>query len=174
MSGTNRPWYREPWPWLLMAGPVAVVIAGLITAWIAFHGNDGLVVDDYYKQGLAINQTLGRSDAAVRMGLRAELRLDAGRVSVVLGDGAVNGTPKLRLVHPTRSGMDQALDLVRVKPGVYEGQLQALLPGRWHVVLEDREWRLAGDWILPAEAPLLLGSRIAARAGEDKPREGGR
>ena len=34
------PWYREPWPWLLMAGPAAVVVAGLITAWIAVKTDD--------------------------------------------------------------------------------------------------------------------------------------
>ncbi len=26
---TSRRWYREPWPWLLMSGPVIVVCAGI-------------------------------------------------------------------------------------------------------------------------------------------------
>ena len=30
------PWYRQPWPWILMAGPAAVLVAGAITTWIAF------------------------------------------------------------------------------------------------------------------------------------------
>mgnify|MGYP000916835605 FL=1 len=50
-SAPAKPWYREPWPWLLMSGPGLVVIAGVVTAWIAFSGADGLVADDYYKQG---------------------------------------------------------------------------------------------------------------------------
>ena len=33
------PWYREPWPWILMAGPAAVVIAGLFTAWLAWRSD---------------------------------------------------------------------------------------------------------------------------------------
>ena len=44
----SAPWYRHRWPWLLMAGPVAVIIAGLVTAWVAFTGADALVVDDYF------------------------------------------------------------------------------------------------------------------------------
>ena len=28
---SRRPWYREPWPWMLMAGPLAVVLAGIVT-----------------------------------------------------------------------------------------------------------------------------------------------
>ena len=51
------PWYREPWPWLLMAGPAVVVVAGLFTAWLAVVHEDGLVADDYYKQGLGINKS---------------------------------------------------------------------------------------------------------------------
>ena len=45
-----RPWYREPWPWLLMAGPATVLVAGAATTWIAFASADGLVAEDYYKQ----------------------------------------------------------------------------------------------------------------------------
>ena len=52
------PWYREPWPWLLMSGPATVIVAGIYTSVLAFSGTDGLVADDYYKQGLAMNKTL--------------------------------------------------------------------------------------------------------------------
>jgi hypothetical protein len=167
----GQAWYREPWPWILMAGPAVVVVAGFVTAWLAFHGADVLVVDDYYKQGLAINQALGRSDAAARLGVQAELRLVDGRVRVFLGNAAVRGPLNLRLVHPTRSGMDQSIALEALQPGLYEGQPQALRPGRWHVVLEERDWRLTGDWVLPAADALWLGLRAPAPAGAAKPKE---
>jgi hypothetical protein len=61
-----------------MAGPAAVVVAGVVTAWIAVSTHDGLVADDYYKQGLAVNQKLARVDAAAAMGLEGRLRLGAG------------------------------------------------------------------------------------------------
>ncbi len=166
-----QAWYRERWPWILMAGPALVVIACLITAWLAIRSDDGLVADDYYKQGLAINQTLSRSDAAARLGIKAELYLADGRVRVLLGAAAGRGALTLRLLHPTRAGMDQSLNLSAVEPGVYEGQLQALQPGRWHVVLEDRDWRLTGDWILPAAGALTLGDRSPEPAVAGKPKE---
>jgi len=171
-AARTQPWYREPWPWILMAGPALVVVAGIVTAWLAIHTEDGLVVDDYYKQGLAINQTLGRSDAAGRLGVQAEIHFADGRVRVILGNATVRGTLVLRLVHPTRAGMDQRLEMAVVQPGVYEGQLQALRPGRWHVVLEERDWRLTGDWILPAAGALTLGARLPAPADDAKPKEG--
>ena len=168
----SQAWYRERWPWILMAGPAIVVAAGLVTAWLAFSGADGLVVDDYYKQGLAINKTLGRSDAAERLGVQAELHFADGRVRVTLANAAVRGALSLRLVHPTRAGMDQSVDLVALRPGVYEGQLRAPQPGRWHVVLEDRDWRLAGDWILPGAGAFALGGRSTAPAGAGMTKEG--
>ena len=42
----NAPWYKHLWPWLLMSGPAIVVVAGLVTAAIAFRTFDGVVVDD--------------------------------------------------------------------------------------------------------------------------------
>src|SRR3954470_9953714 len=44
--------------WLLIAGPLLVVVASLATAWIAYRSDDGLVASDYYKRGLLINRIL--------------------------------------------------------------------------------------------------------------------
>jgi len=158
-----QPWYREPWPWILMAGPATVVVAGLFTAWLAVRSDDGLVMDDYYKQGLAINKTLARSDTAERLGIRAELYLAGDRVRVLL-NVAPGGVPSLQLAHPTRAGMDQSVKLAMVEPGVYAGQLRPLPAGRWHVVLTQGDWRLTGDWTLPAAGGLVLGGRAALPA----------
>jgi uncharacterized protein len=48
-------WYRNPYCWLVLAGPIAVVIAGLITLWIAVSGADTLVDQNYYQKGLALS-----------------------------------------------------------------------------------------------------------------------
>ncbi len=168
----TQAWYREPWPWILMSGPAIVVVAGFITAWLAFSNADGLVVDDYYKQGLAINQTLGRRDTAARLGVRAEVYFGVGRVSVNIENAEVRGKLKLRLVHPSRVGRDQSVELAAVRPGGYEGALQMPPPGRWHVVLEDSDWRLAGDWILPAAGVLVLSGRSSLPSVAGSPKEG--
>ena len=52
------PWYKERWPWILMSGPLTVIVAGAITTWIAFATADPLVVEDYYRRGLTINDRL--------------------------------------------------------------------------------------------------------------------
>jgi hypothetical protein len=45
MNSTPKPWYREPWPWILMSGPAVVVVAGLVTAVIAVRTSDPIVAD---------------------------------------------------------------------------------------------------------------------------------
>ncbi len=98
----NRPWYRNRWPWILMAGPAVVVVAGIVTAWIAATTSDGLVADDYYKQGLAVNQVLARNDVAAAMQLEARLRLVAGRIELRLmsrAGAALPGRVKVTVNH---------------------------------------------------------------------------
>lgn len=144
------PWYRDRWPWILISGPLAAVIAGAITTWIAFSGADGLVVKDYYKQGLAVNRMLEREATAGRMGLVAQVEFaaDRHRIAVDLA-GAQPAELRVHLAHRTRGGHDLALRLARVGEARYEGAVPAALPaGGWSVRIEDPEgiWRLAGDW----------------------------
>ena len=169
----TQPWYREPWPWILMSGPAIVVVAGLATAWLAVRSDDGLVVDDYYKQGLAINRTLGRSDMAERLGISARLSLADGQVRARVAS-AREGALSLKLVHPTRAGMDQTVTLNMIAPGIYAGPVQPLRAGRWHVVLEQRDWRLSGDWTLPASGELILDRHTPQAVGEEYSKGGGR
>jgi hypothetical protein len=157
----GRPWYRERWPWLLMAGPALVVAASAVTLWLALTSEDGLVADDYYKRGLAINQALSRSHAAAAAHYQAHLAFDraAGKVRVTLsGTGALPGALQLRLIHPTRAGMDQRVMMTAAAMGAYEGALAAPRAGRWLVTLEDerRNWRLTGEWHLPEQPAVDL------------------
>ena len=143
---TPVPWYREPWPWILMAGPAAVIVAGAITFWLALESADGLVADDYYKRGLAINQNLGLQEQAARRGIDAGVKLAHGVLRVSLS-GAAPEALFAQLVHATRPGHDRKLRLAPVAPGVYEADLLPLPPGRWRLILEDprREWRIVKE-----------------------------
>jgi hypothetical protein len=162
LTDTVQPWYRHPWPWILMLGPFIVVVAGFVTAYLAASSNDGLVDDDYYKQGLAINQVTDRSKRAKELGVRAELTVDTERrlVRVVLSNKAsiFPQTLRLNIAHPTRSGFDQNLLLHADGLGTYSAGLGQPLAGRWYVVLEDdqREWRLADEWLVENQATMIL------------------
>ncbi len=44
--GEGVPWYKQFWPWFIIALPASVVVASFITLWIAISNPDQLVVDD--------------------------------------------------------------------------------------------------------------------------------
>ena len=73
---TRGPWYREPWPWLLMAPPVASIALGIVMWTLAAQTDDGLVANDYYKRGLAINQKVKQAAAKRELRLGAIVRID--------------------------------------------------------------------------------------------------
>ena len=150
MDSASKPWYREPWPWLLMAGPAAVVVAGAVTTALAVQSFDGLVADDYYKQGLGINRVIARESAARRLGISAMATFNDGRdrVRVLLVEGERPAALRLALVHPTLPGEDRSVPMVPVAPGLYEGALRAPHAARLRARLEDAEgrWRVNATW----------------------------
>lgn len=159
----GRPWYREPWPWIVMAGPAVVIVAGVITAWIAFAGADGLVSDDYYKQGLAINRVIARGETAAQRGIAGELAIDRqGDLRLRLEQRAdqppLPAAVRVRLVHPTRASEDRVVEAVRGDAGDYRAQVDRPAGLQWHAVVDTPEWRLEGS--LPADGG---AARLAAK-----------
>ena len=134
---------REPWPWLLMAGPTTVLVAGAVTTWIAFASHDGVVAEDYYQQGLSINRVLAREDAARRLGISGEVEFEPGKLKVTLTGDAPEAL-FVHLAHATRAGHDQRLRLAPAGGGLYEAELASLPRGRWRAAIEDpgARWRI--------------------------------
>lgn len=168
--GTPRKhWYQEPWPWFLMAGPFIVIVAAFVTAWIAVRTSDPLVTDDYYKKGLAVNQTLARSKLAADLGIEARLKLAGDRVEVEIANAAdsnlwsIPGVLKLTLSHPTRAGLDQTIELSPIGGQRYAGSLRLPASGHWIVMIEDdaETWRLFGNVVLPALGETVIGGASA-------------
>ena len=144
----EEPWYRQFWPWFLIALPGSVVIAALSTVYIANRHADDLVVDDYYKDGLAINVQLEKQQRASELGISAEIRVLAQRVQVRL-QGARDevGALNLLLSHPLDVDSDFSLALSPVAPGLYVGEMPTRAQPNWHWTLypEAGDWRLDGS-----------------------------
>lgn len=160
----NRPWYKERWPWFLMAGPAVVIVAGFITLWLAVDSNDGLVSDDYYKQGLAVNQSMKRDHQAGNLGLHADVMRADQNVRLLLATESELALPKtitLKLAHPTRAGHDQLVEMTMEAQGLYTGKLMEDIAGRWLVSIEDPagQWRLQGEWKADSGEPLRLSAK---------------
>ena len=154
-ASAQLPWYRHRWPWLLMLGPLAAILGGMATLYFAVTSFDGLVADDYYKQGLAINKTLERVWRAGDLGMVASVHVVEERLNVRLAAHDESSLPKdirIQLVHPARAGLDRELDAAMVN-GAFEVSVAGLMAGRWQLVIEDAAgtWRLSGSMALPEQ-----------------------
>lgn len=154
------PWYRQFWPWVLIGLPASAVVASLFTVYIAQQGQDSLVVDEYYKAGLAINRELGRDRAAAALGVSARIMLQPAGVRIALASESGTQPDRLRLslVHPTLAERDREVILVPGADGAYYGQLDDLGADEWNVTLSpsEQEWRLQGRWDTAASQGLEL------------------
>lgn len=155
-------WYRHPWPWIFIGMLALTVIAGGITLWLAISTNDGLVADDYYKQGLGINKQLARSERARALSLEGALRLGTGEIAVSLAGRAGTVLParlRISFAHPTKGGLDRALLLDKDGPG-WRSRFEPLPPGRWIVSIEDEQatWRLDAVAHSPEDSEIRLSA----------------
>jgi uncharacterized protein len=60
----SSPWWKHGFVWLIIAGPVAVILAGIVTISLAVQRPDPVVEADYYRRGMEINKTLAARDKA--------------------------------------------------------------------------------------------------------------
>jgi len=142
----QRPWYRQAWPWFLIALPASAVFGGIATFILALQSPNALVVDDYYRKGLAINRELHRQAAARDMALNALLRSDGRQLSLDLS-AAVPVTDErvvLQFIHVTRAELDREAILQRQADGLYHAALPELAKGTWNLHLQggDLSWEI--------------------------------
>lgn len=61
-SGPAKPWYREPWPWILMAGPFAAMVGCFVTIYLAVtQFGSQPIQEGYVKRGLVIEQAAAQA-----------------------------------------------------------------------------------------------------------------
>jgi hypothetical protein len=131
-----------------MLGPAAVLVGGGYVTWLATTHPDALVVDDYYKQGKAINQDLRRDRAATALGLALHAAYDP-RAGALTGRLAGQAAPfTIYLAHPTLPLRDLRLFVKPASDGSFSVALPGLERTHWQVVVEGalRDWRLAKGW----------------------------
>jgi hypothetical protein len=155
-SQAFRPWYRNGWVWFVIAIPGSAILFGIAMLWIASRSVDSLVVDDYYKEGQAINQRLEKDQIAIDydIGLQTSIRQlesHAQRIDVIFSAKPNVPVPefiRLRLAHPTLKQLDTQATLHKVGSNRYSTDIPELASGRWYAHLEDDQsvWRVRFTW----------------------------
>jgi hypothetical protein len=138
LSKSGKPWYTFPLVWLLIAIPFSAVIMGVIMIWMAVDTDDGLVVDDYYKQGLEINRVIERDIRAAELRISAVVDFDNSKkiIRMKFDKGLLENYPdslQLRLQHATRENSDVSVEMSHGIGNQYIGHLATpITEGVWY------------------------------------------
>jgi len=66
----SKSWWNFGYVWLVISGPLVVVIASIITVYLAI-GIPDPVINDYYRKGMEINKTLDAQRDSMAPALQA-------------------------------------------------------------------------------------------------------
>jgi hypothetical protein len=166
-SPDPSPWWRQPWPWALIALPGSMVLIGFALLAVAMHGRDSMVTAHPYERGLRVGSSLEQAQRARQLGLRAQLSWHAGLLTLQLQPAVGDRLLHLRLRHPLRRSGDLDLVLQRTAPGVYQATA-VLDPVVYAAQLQGADWSLSGRW--REDAPTTLWPGIGD-AGGDAPQD---
>ncbi len=153
-------WYKQFWPWFLIALPTAVVIASFVTLNIAIQNADSPVHDDYSKEGFAIQHN-DRADAtAAQQHIRAAIAVGEDNSIAVELRGELSELPPLltlQCIHAFDARRDITVALAR-SGDRYTGVLPDTAYGKWRIEVRppNSAWRLSGKVDLQRGAQLLL------------------
>ena len=176
---THPKWYQEPIVWLIWGLLITVVVACMITVVLAVKSDDGLVIDNYYREGLAINRSLNANDTAITLGVNGRVDVEPQLITVDIhsAQGLLTSSElSLRWVHPTNRRLDANIALLFNNasglPDGYRWQLNPQTMGlheqwqshRWHIVLssnaapsaEQGSWRIQGELPVCCERAAIL------------------
>ena len=144
----SKPWYKYPLVWMMITIPFTAVIMGVVMIWLAVDTDDGLVADDYYKQGLEINRVIVRDKKAAELGLSAVIEFDNKDkvISLRFSKGELPSYPEtlqLRFQHATRANSDVAVIMNHGIDNQYIGNInEALTEGIWYFEIANEDWKI--------------------------------
>ena len=152
----STPWYKQFWPWFILAILGWGVVSATTTLVFAVRNPPQMMTGDYAKLGKALVDTHVRFDRAQELGLAGRLTLSGDAVALdlqAIDAAALGDTVMLLAQHPTDASRDRQRVLTRRADGRYAGRIEAL-PPRGRIIVSDLEqsWWISSAYELDAGA----------------------
>ena len=148
-------WYKQVWPWVLISIPFTAVLFGIFMITVVTLHPDDVVDDNYYKDGMAINQTLDMDRKALSLDVHARLLTFTPVRLAFAVDGAKDSALVLKFSHITDERKDRTITLYPEAGDIYATDkhipIELGSPGVWYAELVgvDNKWRLRTRVVTP-------------------------
>ena len=144
-----NPWYKEPWPFILISITGLGVVAGSTLAYIGLSNPPEIVRGEFGSLAKFITEDDSRIQEARALGLVGRLGLDGETILLSLSASDLSSLPEQLMVqfqHPASSAGDSVAMLVHHGGGEYRGPYTEPPHARAHVRVTDltQNWSLAG------------------------------
>jgi hypothetical protein len=152
-SDNPKVWYKQFWPWFLIVVPLTSMVLSLTMLNLAFTGEDSMVIDDYYKEGRAINLKIQKLDQAkiLNISTKTQVFTDYVEVTFISGEPENREALILDFFHSTQKFKDFSVTLLRDANGVYRAPLTGDVLGKWQLSLHpfNEYWKIQKVVYLP-------------------------
>lgn len=127
--------------------------------YVAVDGRDSLVSDNYYKDGMGINQTIEQDRLAKSLGLKPALTITRDgliRIQFNVDDLPPQPFVTAKILHPTLKAEDVIVKLLPTEKA-FIGEVPQNLEGRRYIDLYsyDESWRIRDEIMLPLSEFIL-------------------
>lgn len=160
-SSPAKPWYKEPWPFILVGITGLGVVAGTTLAVIGFSNPPEIVRGEFGSLAKFLVDNPARIEQARQLGLAGRLALEGDAIRFELSADASYVLPEQLMVqfqHPASSAGDMVALLSHQGNGEYRGSYDTPPHARAYVMVTDlgQTWSLGGR--------LAAGTSIAMEA----------
>jgi len=163
----NRPAWKSPWVLAWLGLVVVVLGVNIFMIYLSAAHNPGLVVEDYYERGRALEENVEKrlaKDPGWEMTLKApefvlvsEPVLFRLRVIDKQGDPAAPEKVTFFAYRPSDARQDFSLPMKQVAPGDYQAEIRFPLQGVWDILVAAAK---GGDEF---HVPLRISAGVADR-----------
>jgi hypothetical protein len=159
-SDIPTAWYKQFWPWFLIIVPITSMVLSFSMMGLAFNGEDSMVIDDYYKEGRAINLKIQKFEQAKILNISTRTQVFSDYVEVIFMSGSPESGEALTLdfFHSTQKFKDFSVVLLRDANGIYRAPLTTDVSGKWQLSLHpfDENWKIQQVVSLPQTNSFVL------------------
>tara|TARA_R110001583_G_scaffold195499_1_gene374350 strand:+ start:8901 stop:9374 length:474 start_codon:yes stop_codon:yes gene_type:complete len=152
MKENKKSWFKQFWPWFLIALPMVAVVGSVSLVFTAMEHKPDMVVDDYYVKGKAINHDFALINKAAELNINAEIVQTDKKLLITIKGLEDKSSISFSLFHSTLAKNDISAMLTANAGGHYIFESEQDLTGKWTLRIEpfDKSWRLQKTVNLPS------------------------